>query len=94
MICEYETCDKPVKVAKAGLCSGHYQQQWKGQQLRPLMEKKLHLRKDVRGRVCSKCMTYKPWDQFYVRNGGVRESVCKPCYLDAVKAYQQSIKSR
>lgn len=33
-ICSFEGCDKAA-LAK-GLCQGHYQQQWKGQELRPL----------------------------------------------------------
>jgi hypothetical protein len=47
--CEFEGCGNPIGVKKAGLCSGHYQQKWKGEELRPLRSRKA---KKVVGSAC------------------------------------------
>jgi hypothetical protein len=39
--CKFEGCEKPVKVQKTGLCSGHYQQQLRGIELKELLPRKL-----------------------------------------------------
>lgn len=50
-LCEYETCQKEMAVGR--LCRGHYAQQWRGEDLRPLRgnseRKKSHLQCDVIG---------------------------------------------
>lgn len=81
--CDFEGCDSDAKSrskdSRMVLCSGHWQQDNKGQELRPLRAKKI-LRKDDNGRVCTECETYKTWDNFgLTSNRKHHRAKCNPC---------------
>lgn len=80
--CTYEECDKPKRCK--GLCDGHYAQQKKGKALTPLRARKRTVR-DETGKVCKRCDTYKPYEEYHVSNAEVdgRQALCKKCGLDA-----------
>lgn len=74
--CEFETCDRDS--ATKGLCLAHYMQRHRGRPLTPLA-KYTRLHKDEKGRECTTCGEYKPWDHFYVRTTGARWAECRAC---------------
>lgn len=60
--CYVSLCDR--KVQSLGLCHTHYTQKTTG---RPFTEirRRVTAHRDEKGRVCTECMTYKPWKNFY-----------------------------
>ena len=78
--CRFEGCTREVQAVTSRLCHSHYCQEWKGKPLTPL-NKRLILPIDKKGRVCTGCMAYKTWENFYMRNTGKRQSKCKPCMI-------------
>lgn len=86
--CAFGGCrnNKAVK----GYCRGHYAQLTKGKQLSPLRNYNMGSSVDESGRVCTKCGTHKPWDEFYPLKVGIngRAPKCKECTKEeAIKRY-------
>lgn len=81
-ICTFDGCERGV-TTKA-LCQTHYAQQYRGKPLTPIA-KKTYLHKDKKGRVCTACLTYKPWNEYYDKGQG-KTSKCKRCMSDANNA--------
>lgn len=77
-VCIFEGCHKPVYVQKFSLCSGHYQQQHRGQALRPLMHQDRPTKKAIETQ-CSTCKVIKAREDFYLRTNGTLQSECKVC---------------
>ena len=64
--CSFEGCDKPPKSSKQPLCVGHYAQQRRGQELRPLQTSKAEAdRLRAQGlKQCCDCHQIKPFEEF------------------------------
>src|SRR5690606_31218472 len=81
--CSFEGCDKPI-MGK-GLCAGHYHQQRRGQELRPLRKRTSPETERLRAhglRKCTECGQIKPLEDFAKdkRNRDGRDSRCKACH--------------
>lgn len=75
--CGFEGCGN--EAISKGFCKGHYMQNYKGLELKPLRKKVF---KDENGKECSGCETYKTWDNYYSRSNGVGyQNQCKPCMI-------------
>ncbi len=62
------------------MCSGHYQQWARGEQLRPLRRVIKSLTRDQDGRKhCSQCLAWKPVSDFYPSNKGNRDGLSSYC---------------
>ena len=79
--CRFEGCTRPVHVKKCGLCRGHYQQQWAGKELTPLLTR--HRFTAPAGyKVCTACLKVKTVDEFYLRpENNKPRSRCKDCLI-------------
>lgn len=84
--CAYDACDRPAQVL--GWCRGHYQQQHKGQELRPLKSRVLNT--SSTHKFCPQCGKTKLRDEFYVRSNGVIQSACKLCMIEKAKVHQKA----
>ncbi|MET7742001.1 HNH endonuclease signature motif containing protein [Streptomyces sp. NPDC005385] len=77
--CSVEGCKKDAKAKF--LCSTHYQQQKAGKSFTPVRTY-LKTSRDVNGKECGGCGTYKTWDNYYSRSNGVGyQNQCKPCMI-------------
>lgn len=93
--CSFEGCDKPPKSSKQPLCTGHYYQQRRGQELRPL-RKKISKAEAERLRAqglkrCSDCDQVKPLEDFArhkSRKDG-RQHQCKACEAEYYQANRE-----
>jgi hypothetical protein len=81
MKCAFETCER--EAVTKGLCSGHYQQQRRGAELKPL---RVFTKRDENGKVCTKCSEYKKYAEFYKNTNGVWFAECRGCYSIRQKA--------
>lgn len=75
--CNFDGCDRPHRAR--GWCMAHYLQEWRGEELRPLSVRS-RLTCPLEGhRICTECLTIKPFEEFYHRDG-VPIAKCKRCY--------------
>lgn len=92
-LCSFEGCDMPIKGK--GLCEGHYSQQRRGEELRPLRKRVSkaeaeHLR--AQGlKKCSGCDQVKLIEEFtrYRRSKDGRSSQCKACQAEYREANRE-----
>lgn len=80
--CIYEGCGRPVK--SRGFCNGHYQQNSKGQELKPIRTKKVTDRDELGRKNCAGCSDWKPVDEFFKAATKVDGLTlhCKACSRD------------
>lgn len=86
--CKFEGCTN--KKAVRGYCRGHYAQLSRGKELKPLRNYNMDSHVDESGRVCTKCNSHKPWDEFYPLKVGIngRAPKCKECTkVEATERY-------
>lgn len=75
--CAFEGCGREAKAL--GWCSAHYNQQYVGQEMRPLKDYEFRAVSDTH-RQCRTCEKVKPNEDFYLRsNKKTYQSECKPC---------------
>lgn len=72
--CAYPDCTKPVHTKRSGLCIGHYGQQRRGIELRPLRIQKGRPNQTY----CKQCETQKAREDFSARVNGLQYA-CKDC---------------
>lgn len=91
--CTFEACGrKPVAF---GLCSGHYQMQQRGQELRPLGPYKRYVAPAPGLKVCNGCERVLDAEKdFYKRVGGRPQSECKKCMIARQKRNNAARKER
>lgn len=77
--CTFEGCER--KHFCRGYCTGHYQQFYRGQELKPLAKKWTRAARDKDGKVCRQCDAYKPYEEFHVekRASDGKQTACKMC---------------
>jgi hypothetical protein len=83
--CSFLDCDKPLN--SRSLCHGHYQQLWRGENLRTLWTRNSNASPD--GRMCNQCSRFKPWAEFYGKR-----SRCKVCFRSPACQAAATIASR
>lgn len=91
--CSFESCDKPIKGK--GLCTGHYKQLHRGEELRPLGKrtspKELERLRAQGLKKCSDCDRVKPLEEFRkdksTKDG--RNYQCKACEAEYRKANRE-----
>lgn len=76
--CAFGPCDRLAAVK--GYCKTHYKHVWAGRELAPI-GKKVRLEVQENGRVCTECMKFKTWDQYYMNSNGKPRSKCKGCII-------------
>ena len=93
--CSFEGCDKPPKSSKQPLCTGHYYQQRRGEELRPLRKRtspKEAERLRAQGlKKCHDCGQVKPLENFD-RNKGRKDGRnyrCKACQVEYYEANRE-----
>ena len=91
--CSFEGCDKPI-MGK-GLCAGHYHQQRRGQELRPLRKRTSPETERLRAhglRKCTECGQIKPLEDFAKdkRNRDGRDSRCKACHAESTRLWRRA----
>lgn len=83
--CAFDECDRKAKVN--GFCSAHNLQNHFGKDLTPLRTY-IQVPKDAEGRHCTKCLVWKPWDEFYARSDKPgKQANCKDCWKARCSAY-------
>lgn len=94
--CGFSGCDRQA-LTKTGtdLCQGHWNQEYAGEELRPLLWKKGDgYNEDRTRRVCKKCGEDKPVEDFYLRNQQMgytaRTTKCKECFKAEVRARKKA----
>lgn len=94
-LCSFEGCDKPPKSSKHPLCVGHYYQQRRGEELRPL-RKKISKAEAERLRAqglkkCYDCGQVKPLEKFAKakRSKDGRNPQCKACQAEYYEANRE-----
>lgn len=85
--CSFKGCSHDA--ISGGLCRGHYTQQYRGQKLTPLAEKRVAEPVINGTKKCRTCKKVKPISEFYVTGKKVTRqdklsSDCKPCYSGKV----------
>jgi hypothetical protein len=87
-LCEFFPCGR--KEHSGGYCRTHYMQKWLG---KPMTILRGHNRAffDEGGKVCTKCFSYRGYDEFYTRDNGKTKSHCKECMI-AMAALRQAIR--
>lgn len=77
--CSFEGCER--RVFCKGYCTGHYQQHYRGQTLRPLERRWRKVVRTEEGKTCSKCDTFKLYEEFshHKRNKDGRQAYCMEC---------------
>mgnify|MGYP001164606646 CR=1 FL=1 len=93
--CSFEGCDKP-RYRKQSLCKGHYEQQRRGEELRPL-QKQISKAEAERLRAqglkkCSGCGQVKPFEKFGKdknRKDG-RDYRCKACRAEYSRQWREA----
>ena len=90
--CSFTNCGRPFRAR--GLCSGHYQQVRRGQELTPLGETRgdaLRISAVTRDgfKVCSNCRREKPFSAFYAwrRHSTGLQAWCKSCMADRDRSH-------
>lgn len=92
--CSFEGCNRPVHVLKDGLCTGHYQQQYAGKELRPLKKKVMLRRPSDDTKICTECMSVKQLSEFYMHTEGGPFSKCKECMRQLETARRERRKAQ
>ena len=91
--CSFEGCDKPV--AARSYCTGHYRQQRRGQELRPLRKRstkaEVELLRAQGLKRCPNCDQVKPFEDFTKskRSKDGRHSQCKTCEVEYYEANRE-----
>lgn len=77
--CYVSLCER--KVQSVGLCHSHYTQKNTGKPFTEIRRRVLAHR-DESGRVCTECMTYKAWNNFYrASDKKSYKAKCKECTI-------------
>jgi hypothetical protein len=79
--CSFTGCTRPVHTKRSGLCVGHYGQQRRGTQLRPLTVQ----RRRPNQTFCLQCSTQKAREDFSARVSGL-QLACKVCQREDAQA--------
>mgnify|MGYP001366401870 CR=1 FL=1 len=94
--CSFEGCDKPPKSSKQPLCTGHRQQQWRDQELRPLRKRtspKEVERLRAQGlKKCFDCDQVKPFEDFnrHKSSKDGRHPQCRACQVEYSHQYHEA----
>lgn len=93
-LCEFDGCGRPGRAGR--LCTGHYQQRWRGQELAPLTKKRANgvVQEMVRLGVveCRGCGEHKSVSQYSKLNAtGALRPYCKPCNAERVRLSHYSV---
>jgi hypothetical protein len=83
--CSFEGCTN--KLLCKGLCLAHYTQQRRGKPLTPITTERKWAKRDENGKECTKCKTYKPYEEFHNhKNGsGGKMPTCKECHIEIAR---------
>lgn len=83
--CEGPDCEQDARTNSPDktmvLCSTHYNQALSGKEL---TKRRVFILAEVTetGRVCTKCDTFKPFEDYYRRTTGIPQSRCKTCMIE------------
>lgn len=92
MKCALDFCEREAaltaKYAGIRVCKSHYQMDYLGREMTPIRPYK-DLPMDDKGRVCTRCERFKPWDEFYLRTNGNYQAACKRCFSEINRAARE-----